>query len=144
MNSRITVAIASLLIAGAGTVAYAQAPQQQTPPPPATQPTQPMASAPMTGNTPPNNGNNMSDGMSKNGSQSQMDHKIKQALTSHGVTATHVHVAFNDGTATLTGSVFTHADIAKAKKAAMGVNGVKNVDTSGLHSRKGQAATATD
>lgn len=138
MKSRLTVAIASLLVAGAGTVAYAQAPQQQTPPPqtpPPTQPTQPMASAPMTAPTPPADASSTGNSMA-NGSNSKIDHKIKQALTAHGVTATHVNVAFSDGTATLTGSVFTHADIAKAKKAAMGVHGVKHVDTSGLHSKK--------
>ncbi len=143
MKSRLTVAIASLVIAAAGTAAYAQASQQTPPPqsPPPAQPTQPMASAPMTANTPSNassNGNSMSSMSStSNSSSSQIDHKIMQALTSHGVTATHVKVSFSDGTATLTGSVITHADIAKAKKAAMGVHGVHQVDTSGLQAKKG-------
>ncbi|MGH8116764.1 MAG: BON domain-containing protein [Rhodanobacteraceae bacterium] len=133
MKSRLTVAIASLVIAAAGTAAYAQAPQQT---PPATQP--PMASAPMTANTPATGSSSAGMASTGNGmSNSKIDHKIKQALTADGVTATHVKVSFSDGTATLTGSVFSHADIAKAKKAAMGVHGVTQVDTSGLHSKKG-------
>ena len=43
-----------------------------------------------------------------------------------------VNVTFDNGTATLTGTVATKRDIRKAKSAAMRVRGVKHVDTSGL------------
>ncbi|HEX5353197.1 MAG TPA: BON domain-containing protein [Rhodanobacteraceae bacterium] len=107
------VVIASLLAGSLGTIAYANGAQQMTPQPQTT----PMTSAP----------NGMSGG--------QTAQQIKQALTSHGVTSAHITVAFSNGTATLSGTVYSQQDIAKAKKAAMGVPGVNHVDTSGLHAR---------
>lgn len=74
-------------------------------------------------------GSSSSTGMA---SSSNIEQKVKHELTAHGVTATDVQVSFSNGTATLTGTVATHRDIAKAKKAAMRVRGVKHVDTSGL------------
>jgi osmotically-inducible protein OsmY len=74
--------------------------------------------------------NNMS-----NMSNSQTEQKIKQELTSNGITATNVNVSFSDGTATLSGTVATHSDIAKARMEAMRVRGVKHVDTSNLQAQ---------
>ncbi|MGH8125237.1 MAG: BON domain-containing protein [Rhodanobacteraceae bacterium] len=117
MKTRIAAAVITSLLAGSlGTIAYAQGAQQMTPQPQTT----PMTSAP----------GDMSGG--------QTSQQIKQALKSHGVTATHVNVKFSNGTATLSGSVYSQQDIAKAKKAAMGVPGVSHVDTSGLHARQGK------
>lgn len=122
MKTRIATAVATLFLASLGTAAYAQAAQQMTP-----QQTPPATSAA-----------SMDNGMSNNDmSADQVEQKIKQALTSHGVTATNVNVMFNNGTATLSGTVYSKHDIAKAKRAAMHVKGVKHVDTSGLHARKG-------
>ncbi|HKZ10418.1 MAG TPA: BON domain-containing protein [Rhodanobacteraceae bacterium] len=130
MKTRIAVAVASLFVASLGT-AYAQAPQQtpqQTPPQqqPMSPPASPMTSATMssTGQAP----------------DTQIEQKVKHALTSHGVTATGVNVSFDNGTATLSGTVYNQRDIAKAKNAAMRVHGVKQVDTSNLHARKGKAS----
>jgi len=120
MKTRIAVTIASLLVASLGTAAYAQTTPPSTPP----QPASPTTS--MTG---------QSDHMSGTMSSAQVEQKVKKELTSHGVTATNVNVAFDNGTATLTGTVYNQRDISKAKKAAMRVRGVKNVDTSGLHAR---------
>ncbi|HLI17305.1 MAG TPA: BON domain-containing protein [Rhodanobacteraceae bacterium] len=125
MKNRIAVAVASLLLASLGTAAYAQGAQQTTPPPATT-----SANAMSNGN------------MANDQSGDQMEQKIKHALTAHGVTATHVNVSFSDGTATLSGTVYTERDISKAKKAAMHVKGVKHVDTSGLQARKGQPASS--
>ncbi|MGH8146482.1 MAG: BON domain-containing protein [Rhodanobacteraceae bacterium] len=119
MKTRIAAAIASLFVASLGTAAFAQQTTPQQTPPPAN-------SAYM------NNSGHSSNNMM---SSSQVEQKIKRALSSHGVTATHVNVQFNDGTATLSGTVFTKQDIAKAKSAAMQVHGVKHVDTSGLQAR---------
>jgi hyperosmotically inducible protein len=74
--------------------------------------------------------------MNGNASDTQIEQKVKRELTSHGVTATGVTVSFNDGTATLSGTVYNQRDITKAKNAAMRVRGVKHVDTSNLHARK--------
>jgi hypothetical protein len=133
MKTRIAVAVASLFVASLGT-AYAQAPQQTTPqqPPqtmPQQQPAPPTTSGSMTGNGQ----------MNGNASDTQIEQKVKHALTSHGVTATGVTVSFNDGTATLSGTVYNQRDITKAKNAAMRVRGVKQVDTSNLHARKGSS-----
>lgn len=125
MKNRIAVAVASLFLASLGTAAYAQGAQQTTPPPATT-----SANAMSNGN------------MANDQSGDQMEQKIKHALTAHGVTATHVNVSFSDGTATLSGTVYTERDISKAKKAAMHVKGVKHVDTSGLQARKGQPASS--
>jgi len=65
-------------------------------------------------------------------SNERIEQKVKHELKSHGVTPTDVTVEFQDGTATLTGTVSTKRDIRKAKSAAMRVRGVKHVDTSGL------------
>lgn len=131
MRNRVAATVASLLVASLGTAAFAQMPrqtmpqQQQTPqqmppqqPPPATTSASGMEQS-------SHGGSNMSD--------SRVEHKIKRALTRHGVTATGIDVTFNDGTATLSGTVSSEKDVAKAKKAAMSVRGVKHVDTSGLH-----------
>jgi len=133
MKTRIAVAVASLFVASLGT-AYAQAPQQTTPqqPPqtmPQQQPAPPTTSGSMTG----------SGQMNGNASDTQIEQKVKHALTSHGVTATGVTVSFNDGTVTLSGTVYNQRDITKAKNAAMRVRGVKQVDTSNLHARKGSS-----
>ena len=129
MKTRIVLAVASLLAASLGT-AYAQTQQQATPtqtPPkmPQQQPASPMKSAAM------NHGQ-----ANGNMSATQIERQVKRELTSHGVTATDVNVAFDNGTATLTGTVYNQRDIAKAKNAAMRVRGVKQVDTSNLHARK--------
>ncbi|MGH8191602.1 MAG: BON domain-containing protein [Rhodanobacteraceae bacterium] len=119
MKTRIAAAVASLLIASAGTAAYAaQTTPQTTPPSSSMQSDQSMS-----------NGNMNNNMMSKD---QKIEQKVKHELMSHGVTATNVQVSFSDGTATLTGTVDTHADIAKAKKDAMRVRGVKHVDVSGL------------
>jgi osmotically-inducible protein OsmY len=125
MKTRIAVAVASLFAVSLGT-AYAQTPQQATPqtPPQQTMPQQQPAS-PMT-----------SASMTSNDNASQIEQKVKRELTSHGVTATGVTVSFNDGTATLSGTVYNQRDITKATDAAMRVRGVKHVDTSNLHARK--------
>lgn len=138
MKNRIAVAIASLLFASLGTAAYAQAPQQATTPPSSATPTyNPDAMPASQGSTASMSGNGMSNGSM---SDQQTEQKIKKSLTSHGVTATNVDVSFSNGTATLTGTVFKHADIAKAKKDAMRVKGVKHVDVSGLHARAESSA----
>lgn len=137
MKNRIAVAIASLLFASLGTAAYAQAPQQTNTPPSSATPTYNPDAMPASSSTAGgmSGDNGMSNGSMSGGSMSdqQMEQKIKHALTSHGITATNVDVSFSNGTATLSGTVFKHADIAKAKKDAMRVKGVKHVDTSGLH-----------
>ena len=130
MKTRIAVAVASLFAVSLGT-AYAQAPQQATPQQapqsmPQQQPASPTTSANMTSNGQ----------MNGNASDTQIEQKVKRELTSHGVTATGVNVSFNDGTATLSGTVYNQRDITKAKNAAMRVRGVKHVDTSNLHARK--------
>lgn len=133
MKTRIAVAVASLFVASLGT-AYAQTPQQtpqQTPPQqqPMSQPASPMTSSNMTSNGQ----------MNGSASATQIEQKVKRELTSHGVTATNVNVSFDNGTATLTGTVYNQRDITKAKNAAMRVRGVKQVDTSNLHARKGSS-----
>lgn len=130
MKTPIAAAVASLLLA---TAAYAQAPQQQMPQqtPPQTMPQQQPASPMTSGNEQANQS-----GMSSN---TEIENKVKHELTSHGVTATDVNVAFDNGTATLSGTVYSQRDISKAKKAAMRVRGVKQVDTSNLHARKGSS-----
>lgn len=121
MKNRIAAAVIASLLAGSlGTVAYAQGAQQTTPQ--TTPPTSTYA--------------NSAQGNMSGGQTAQM---IKHALTSHGVTATHVKVQFSNGTATLSGSVYNQQDIAKAKEAAMGVPGVTHVDTSNLHARTSQS-----
>ncbi|HET7222780.1 MAG TPA: BON domain-containing protein [Rhodanobacteraceae bacterium] len=120
MKTRIAAAIVASMLVGPLGAAYAQ----QTPPPQSASTSASMGS----------NGQS-----SQSMSSDQVEQKIKHALTSHGVTATHVTVTFNDGTATLSGTVYNQRDIAKAKKAAMRVRGVKQVDTSGLHARGSQA-----
>ncbi|MGH8216259.1 MAG: BON domain-containing protein [Rhodanobacteraceae bacterium] len=126
MKTRIAAAVASLLVASMGTAAYAQGAQQTTPQ------TTPPTSSPYTSNSMQSNQpmNNMSSG--------RVARQVKQELTSHGVTATNVNVSFSSGTATLSGTVATRADINKAKSAAMRVRGVKHVDTSNLQARAGQ------
>lgn len=122
MKTRIAVALASLVVASFGTAAYAQTTPQSssTMAPPYTSSSQ-MNQSEMSGNS--------SSGMQ---SEDKIEQKVKHELTAHGVTATDVQVSFSNGTATLTGTVAKHKDIAKAKKAAMRVRGVKHVDTSGL------------
>lgn len=127
MKTRIAIAVAASLLIGSLGAVHAQGAQQTTSqPPPAT------TSASM-------NGGEQS---SQNMPSDQIEQKIKHELTSHGVTATHVNVTFNDGTATLSGTVYNQRDISKAKKAAMHVRGVKHVDTSGLHARGSKANQA--
>jgi osmotically-inducible protein OsmY len=127
MKTRIAAAVASLLVASMGTAAYAQGAQQTTPQ------TTPPTSTPYTSNgtqsTQPmyNNDSNMS--------ASRTEQQIKQQLTANGSTATNVNITLNDGTATLSGTVATQQDIAKARMEAMRVQGVKHVDTSNLQVR---------
>lgn len=121
-TKRLAVAIASLLIASLGATAYAQGAQQTMP-----QQTPPPATSAYTSGA-----NQANQPMSNNMSSDRVAKKVKQELTSHGVTATNVNVTFQNGTATLTGTVATQRDISKAKSAAMRVKGVKHVDTSGL------------
>ena len=132
MRNRIAATVASLLVASLGTAAFAQMPrqtmpQQQTP----QQPMPPQQQMPPSATTSAGDMGQSSQGGSK--SDSMVEHKIKRALTRHGVTATGIDVTFNDGTATLSGTVSSEKDVSKAKKAAMSVRGVKHVDTSGLH-----------
>jgi len=127
MKTRIAAALASLVVASMGTAAYAQTTPQTTPQTP------PPASSPMTNGMPSNQP--MQNGMHNNMSSSSTEQKIKRQLTSHGITATNVNVSFNDGTATLSGTVATQRDIAKARREAMRVRGVKHVDTSNLQVR---------
>lgn len=120
MKTRIAAAVASLLVASMGAAAYAQGAQEttpQTPPPPTT--SSYMTHNPSTMNT----------------QSSQVAQEVKQQLMANGVTATNVDVSFSNGTATLSGTVATQADINKARAAAMRVQGVKNVDTSNLQAR---------
>ena len=119
MKTRIAAALASLIVASFGTAAYAQQTMPQTTPQSAT-----TAASPNQMNSPMSS--------SDMNSSSNVEEKVKHELTSHGVTATDVQVSFSNGTATLTGTVAKHKDIAKAKKAAMRVRGVKHVDVSGL------------
>ena len=125
MKTRIAAALASLVVASIGTAAYAQA-TPQVPPQPTSTTTSPYTSGDQSGQ--------MSSPSSSAGmeSSSNVEQKVKHQLTAHGITATDVQVSFSNGTATLTGTVATHRDISKAKKAAMRVRGVKHVDTSGL------------
>jgi hyperosmotically inducible protein len=135
MKTRIAAALASLVVASFGTAAYAQATPQVPPESPA-----PATSTPATpyNETPNPMNSRTSSGMA---SSSNVEQKVKQELTRHGVTATDVEVSFSNGTATLTGTVATRQDISKAKRAALRVRGVKHVDTSGLHA--GQLHTST-
>lgn len=127
MKTRIAAALASLVVASFGTAASAQAAPQQAPP-------QPASTTSGTPSTPYNESSNQMSSPTSSGmmSSSNIEQKVKHELTAHGVTATDVQVSFSNGTATLTGTVATHKDISKAKKAAMRVRGVKHVDTSGL------------
>lgn len=124
MKNRITAAMAAILVASLGASAYAQA-AQTTPPAPTT--------APYATNSDQSSQSMPSDTASSDASK--IEQKIKHALTAHGVTATHVTVQFQDGTATLSGTVANQKDVTKAKKAAMRVRGVKHVDTSGLQAQ---------
>lgn len=127
MKTRIAAALASLVVASMGTVAYAQTTPQTTPQTP------PPTSSPMSNGMQSNQP--MQNGMNNNMSSSNTEQKIKHELTSHGITATNVNISFNDGTATLSGTVATKRDIAKARHEAMRVRGVKHVDTSNLQVR---------
>lgn len=128
MKTRLTIVIAALLATSLGATAFAQnvpqTPAQQTPPaqpmPPQQMPPATSAAATATG-----------------ASGAAVAHEVKQALTTHGITATHVNVTVDNGTATLSGTVFSKQDIAKAKQVAMHVQGVTQVDASGLHARRG-------
>lgn len=120
MKKRISIVIASLLCASLGGVAYAQ--------------TMPASSPPAAG-TAAMQSHGMANETGTRASPARVERKVKQELRSHGVTPTGVDVSFSGGTATLTGTVYTQADIAKAKSAAMRVKGVKQVDVSGLHAR---------
>ncbi|HWG67348.1 MAG TPA: BON domain-containing protein [Rhodanobacteraceae bacterium] len=130
MKTRIAAALASLIVASMGTAAYAQ-----------TTPQQPMPQSASTMASPQSN--QMSSQGSGMQSSSNVEEKVKHELTSHGVTATDVQVSFSNGTATLTGTVATHKDIKKAKKAAMRVRGVKHVDVSGLQAGPLSSAPAS-
>lgn len=132
MKTRIATALASLIVASFGTAAYAQATPQVPPQPTSTTASPYTSSGQSAQDSNPSNpmsGSSSSTGMA---SSSNIEQKVKHELTTHGVTATDVQVSFSNGTATLTGTVATHRDISKAKKAAMRVRGVKHVDTSGL------------
>jgi osmotically-inducible protein OsmY len=117
MNTRTAAAIASLLIAPFCTGAFAQGAQQTAPemPPPAT--TAEYAGAPPAAA----NANDTVAG------------EVKNALQAHGISTDDITVTFQNGTATISGSVSSEADVTTATKIAMHVNGVKQVDVSGLH-----------
>jgi hyperosmotically inducible protein len=139
MKNRLTAAMAAILVASLGASAYAQA-AQTTPPAPATAPS---TTAPSTTNS-DQSSQSMPSGTTSSDA-SKIEQKIKHALTAHGVTATHVTVQFQDGTATLSGTVANQKDVTKAKKAAMRVRGVKHVDTSGLQAQaQGGAGQGVD
>lgn len=121
MKTRIAATLASLVVASLGTAAYAQTTPQAAS----------TAATPYTSSTMSSPMSSSSNGMT---SSSNVEDKVKHELTAHGITATNVQVSFSNGTATLTGTVATHKDIAKARKAAMRVRGVKHVDVSGLQS----------
>lgn len=143
MKTRLTIVIASLFATSLAATAFAQnapqVPAQQTPPaqqmpqqmpPQQTPPAQsmpPQQTPPATAAAPSDSG----------ASSTQVAHEIRRALTTHGITATHVNVTFDNGTATLSGTVFSKQDVAKAKQLAMHVQGVTQVDDSGLRARKG-------
>ena len=131
MKNRIAAAVVASLLVGSLGATYAQGAQQTMPPHPAPPATSAHMQTPHM-QTHEQSGQNMS--------SDKVEQKIKHALTSHGVTATHVTITFNDGTATLSGTVYNQRDISKAKRAAMGVRGVKRVDTSGLHARGRQVS----
>lgn len=131
----VAAAVASMLVGSLG-AAYAQGAQQTPPQPPPSATT----SAPMNSNGQSSQSMSSQSMSGQSMSSDQVEQKIKHSLTSHGVTATHVTVTFNDGTATLSGTVYNQRDIAKAKKAAMRVRGVKHVDASGLHARGTQVS----
>lgn len=149
MKTRLTIVIASLITASLGASAFAQsvpqAPQQQTPPaqtmpqqqmpPQQTPPAQPMPPQSMPPQQTPPTASASATGNAASGTQ--VARQIKRALTKNGITATHVQVTVDNGTATLSGTVFSKQDVAKAKQIAMQVSGVTQVDDSGLHSRKG-------
>lgn len=150
MRTRIAAAIASLLFASLGTAAYAngaqqtppqQMPPQQTMPPQEPTPQQTMPPQPATSSTSASATGGEQSMQGNDRSNDRIEQKVKHELKVHGVTATDVTVSFNDGTATLTGTVANHRDIAKAKKAAMRVRGVKHVDTSGLQARSAQSSS---
>ena len=130
MKNRIATAIAAVFIASIGTAAYAQQTNPQ-PTTPAQQQQMPQQQPMPPASAPP--ANNMEQSNQGTASGSQVEQKIRHELASHGVTATDVNVSFNNGTATLSGSVATQKDVSKAKRAAMRVHGVKQVDTSNLH-----------
>lgn len=138
MNTRIAAAVASLFVASLGTAAFAQQvpPQQQMPkqPSPPAQQQMPPQQSPPAQQMPPSQPQAAA---AAPASSAKVTRQVKQALTKDGVTATKVEVAFDNGAVTLTGSVFSKEDIAKARVAAMKVPGVTAVDVSGLHSRKG-------
>lgn len=138
MRNRIAATVASVIVASLGTAAFAQQaprpsqqpptqqlPPQQSPQPPAQQPAQlPPPQQPQ-------------QPASAQASPAQVKRDVKSALAKDGITATKISVAVSAGTVTLTGSVYSKKDIAKAKAAAMTVAGVTSVDVSGLHSRTG-------
>lgn len=144
MKTRLAIVIAALLATSLGATAFAQnvpqTPAQQTPPaqqmppqqmpPQQTPPAQPMPPQQMPPAT-------SAAATATGASGAAVAHEVKQALTTHGITATHVNVTVDNGTATLSGTVFSKQDIAKAKQVAMHVQGVTQVDASGLHARRG-------
>ncbi|HEX7370338.1 MAG TPA: BON domain-containing protein [Rhodanobacteraceae bacterium] len=135
MKTQIAAAIASLVFAASlGTAAYAQD-AQQTPP----QSPPPVTAASNYGQSNAMSNNNGTSG----NNEEQIEQKIKHELTSHGVTATNVNVSFNNGTATLSGTVYNQKDIKKAKKEAMRVHGVKHVDVSGLQAQQSPNSSST-
>lgn len=59
--------------------------------------------------------------------------KVKSEFgTTKGIKATDISVTTNDGVVMLSGTVATKKEMAKAKRVAMHVKGVKSVDASGL------------
>lgn len=137
MKTRIAATIASLLVASFGVTAFAQGvPQAQTTPRAQEAPPQqmPPQQSPPEQQTPPTQQMSAQQ-QTAPASGAKIKREVKRALTHHGVTATKVTVAVDNGTVTLTGSVLSQKDIAKAKAAAMTVPGVSTVDVSGLHAR---------
>ena len=111
---KIRVVIVALFAASLGTTAYANGLQMT--------PVQPNTSPTLLGDM--NQSMVPSDTIIKN---------VKHELAVYGVSSTDVSVTAQGGTVTLTGTVVSNRDFTKAKAAAMRVNGVRHVDTSGLH-----------
>lgn len=104
----IAASLGTILFAGAMGVAYASAPTTAEPATSAQQSEHP-------------------------GSDAWITTKVKAELaTVKGLSSTKISVSTTDGVVTLTGTLDTKDEVAKAVAAAQGVKGVKRVDSMGL------------